>query len=75
MVERGRDYVLAAQVIGLSAPRIMFTHILPNAIGPVVVIAHHQYRPVDPGRGDAVLPRRGPAGDAAFAGHVDPCRQ
>ena len=39
MVERGRDYVLAAQVIGLSAPRILFTHILPNAIGPVVVIA------------------------------------
>jgi peptide/nickel transport system permease protein len=39
MVERGRDYVLAARVIGLSSPRIMFTHILPNAIGPVVVIA------------------------------------
>lgn len=39
LVERGRDYVLAARVIGLSAPRIMLTHILPNALGPVVVIA------------------------------------
>ena len=39
LVERGRDYVLAAQVIGLSAPRIVFTHILPNAWGPVIVIA------------------------------------
>ena len=39
MVERGRDYVLAAQVIGLSGPRIVLKHILPNAWGPVVVIA------------------------------------
>ena len=39
MVERGRDYVLAAQVIGLSGPRIVLTHILPNAWGPVIVIA------------------------------------
>ncbi len=39
LVERGRDYVLAAKVIGLSGPRIMLTHILPNAVGPVVVIA------------------------------------
>ena len=39
MVERGRDYVLAARVIGLSGPRIVLTHILPNAWGPVVVIA------------------------------------
>ena len=39
LVERGRDYVLAAQVIGLSGPRIMLTHILPNVVGPVVVIA------------------------------------
>ena len=39
LVERGRDYVLAAQVIGLSSPRIMISHILPNVLGPVVVIA------------------------------------
>jgi peptide/nickel transport system permease protein len=39
MVERGKDYVLAARVIGLSGPRIMLSHILPNVVGPVLVIA------------------------------------
>jgi peptide/nickel transport system permease protein len=39
MVERGRDYVMAARVIGLSRARIMVTHILPNVLGPVTVIA------------------------------------
>lgn len=39
LVERGRDYVLAAQVTGVSAPRILFSHILPNVRGPVLVIA------------------------------------
>lgn len=38
LVERGREYVMAAQVIGLSSPRIMLTHILPNVLGPVLVI-------------------------------------
>ena len=38
LVERNRDYVLAARVIGLSGPRIMLSHILPNVLGPVVVI-------------------------------------
>ncbi len=39
MVERGREYVMAARVIGLSSMRIMATHILPNVLGPVLVIA------------------------------------
>jgi peptide/nickel transport system permease protein len=39
MVERNRDYVMAARVIGLSSPRILITHILPNVLGPVLVIA------------------------------------
>jgi peptide/nickel transport system permease protein len=39
LVERGRDYVMAARVIGLSSPRIMVSHILPNVLGPVLVIA------------------------------------
>jgi len=38
LVERGREYVMAARVIGLSSPRIMLTHILPNVLGPVFVI-------------------------------------
>ena len=38
LVERGREYVMAARVIGLSSIRIMLSHILPNVLGPVLVI-------------------------------------
>ena len=38
MVERGKDYVAAARVIGTSGPRILARHILPNVLGPVLVI-------------------------------------
>ncbi|MBX3005252.1 MAG: ABC transporter permease [Anaerolineales bacterium] len=34
-----RDYVMAAKVIGVSDPRILFRHILPNAIFPSLVLA------------------------------------
>ena len=34
---RAMDYVAAAQVLGASDLRIMFRHILPNAIAPVLV--------------------------------------
>jgi len=36
---RSRDFVLAAKVIGASDWRILFGHILPNAIAPVIVAA------------------------------------
>jgi peptide/nickel transport system permease protein len=39
LVERNKEYVLAARVIGLSRPHIMLTHVLPNVLGPVLVIA------------------------------------
>ena len=39
MVEKNRDYVAAAQLIGLPAPVIMLRHVLPNAMGPILVIA------------------------------------
>lgn len=39
MVEKNRDYVQAARLIGLSPTRILFRHILPNVMGPVLVIA------------------------------------
>ena len=38
LVERGKEYVMAARVIGLSPARIMVTHILPNVLGPVLVV-------------------------------------
>lgn len=39
MVESAKDYVKAVRVIGLPARRIMFRHILPNVVSPVLVIA------------------------------------
>jgi peptide/nickel transport system permease protein len=39
MVEKNRDYVQAARLIGLSHARILISHILPNVMGPVMVIA------------------------------------
>ena len=38
LVERNKDYVLAARLVGLPAPLIMLRHVLPNVIGPVLVI-------------------------------------
>ena len=39
MVEKNKDYVAAAQLIGLPAPKIIFRHVLPNTMGPILVIA------------------------------------
>ncbi|MFL5251950.1 MAG: ABC transporter permease [Rhodopila sp.] len=38
LVERNKDYVQAARVIGVPAWKIMLSHVLPNVIGPVLVI-------------------------------------
>ncbi|MGK9231921.1 ABC transporter permease [Inquilinus limosus] len=39
LVERGKEYVEAAQCLGLSKARILFSHLLPNCLPPVIVIA------------------------------------
>jgi peptide/nickel transport system permease protein len=39
LVERNKEYVQAARVIGLSPLRIMVSHVLPNVMSPVLVIA------------------------------------
>ncbi|MEM7654172.1 MAG: ABC transporter permease [Pseudomonadota bacterium] len=39
LVERNKEYVQAARVIGVSSLTIMIRHILPNVMGPVLVIA------------------------------------
>lgn len=39
MVERNKEYVQAARVIGVSPMRIMRRHVLPNVMGPVLVLA------------------------------------
>lgn len=39
LVERNKEYVEAARLIGIGPLKIMFQHILPNVLGPVLVIA------------------------------------
>jgi len=39
MVERNKEYVQAARVTGVAPLRIMRSHVLPNVMGPVLVLA------------------------------------
>lgn len=39
LVERNKEYVQAARVIGVKPSRIMVRHVLPNVLGPVLVLA------------------------------------
>jgi peptide/nickel transport system permease protein len=39
MVEKNKEYVQAARVIGVRPVMIMFKHVLPNVTGPVLVLA------------------------------------
>jgi peptide/nickel transport system permease protein len=39
LVERGKEYVQAARVTGVAPMRIMRKHVLPNVLGPVMVLA------------------------------------
>ena len=39
LVERGKEYVEAARVIGGSAPRVVLRHIFPNILSPLIVQA------------------------------------
>jgi peptide/nickel transport system permease protein len=39
LIEKNKEYVQAARVIGLHPALIMIRHVLPNVLGPVLVIA------------------------------------
>ena len=39
LVERAKEYVEAAKCMGLSWPRVMLRHMLPNCMPPLIVIA------------------------------------
>ena len=39
LVERNKEYVQAARVTGVAPYRIMLRHVLPNVLGPVLVLA------------------------------------
>lgn len=36
---KNQEFVLAARATGVSTPRIIFRHLIPNALGPVIVYA------------------------------------
>jgi oligopeptide transport system permease protein len=36
---RHKEFIEAAQALGLSKPRIIFRHMIPNAVGPIIVYA------------------------------------
>ncbi|MDJ1158943.1 ABC transporter permease [Chelatococcus sp. SYSU_G07232] len=38
LVEKNKDYIQAARLVGLSPVLIMMRHVLPNVVGPVLVI-------------------------------------
>lgn len=38
LVQRSQEYVEAAMVVGLSPARILVRHILPNSVGPLIVL-------------------------------------
>ena len=39
LVTRNADYVVAGKALGLSGSRVLFRHILPNAISPILVLS------------------------------------
>src|SRR5262249_260036 len=49
---RGSEFVTAARALGASHPRIMFRHLLPNSLAPLLV-------PLTVGIAGAILPETG----------------
>lgn len=39
LVERNKDYIAAARLLGLSTWRILFRHLLPNCLPPLIVVS------------------------------------
>jgi peptide/nickel transport system permease protein len=39
LVERRKEYIEAARLLGLSTSRILFRHLLPNCLPPLIVVA------------------------------------
>ena len=52
MAEKNKEYVEAAKAIGFSESTVLFRHILPNVMTPVIVIATLQVGTVILRRGD-----------------------
>ena len=67
---REEPYVEAAIALGTPTWKIMFGHILPNTIAPLIVQGTYICASAHPDRGDPVVPRRRPAaGDPDLGQH------
>ncbi len=42
LAERRREYIEAAECLALSKPRVVFRHLLPNCMPPLIVVATFQ---------------------------------
>nr|HIA87127.1 ABC transporter permease [Gammaproteobacteria bacterium] len=42
LVERNKEYIESAQCLALSKPRILFRHLLPNVLAPIIVVGTMQ---------------------------------
>ncbi len=68
LAERQQDYVIAAMLAGASGPRIVFRHLLPNVLGPLLVQISVDIPAGGGAGGVAVVPRTGGGGDHALVG-------
>ena len=75
LVERNKEYVQAARVIGVSPLRIMVRHVLPNVMGPVLVLATIQVAAAILTEATLSFLGVGVPPTLAVAGHADPRRQ
>jgi ABC-type antimicrobial peptide transport system permease subunit len=74
LVEKNKEYVQAARVIGRPPLAIMLRHVLPNVTGPVLVIATiHIATAIIPRRRCPFWSRR--SAYPSVARHADPHRQ
>ncbi len=75
LVERNKEYIQAARVIGVHPARIVLGHLLPNVLGPVLVIATINLALAILTEATLSFLGVGLPPTAAFARHADPCRQ
>ena len=68
LAERRREYIEAGRCLALGRLRIIFRHLLPNCLPPLIVVATRPGRPRHFPGGDALLSRARSAADRALSG-------
>ena len=65
------DYIVAARALGAGTGRIIFKHLIPNCLAPLLVYGTILVGVVHRRRGHAVVPGRRPAAPGGVLGHHD----